>query len=354
LLRIVSLLVPKHFDSRVQAKIALPLDSSFFSPFMLSLPLEWISKHHGQPQLSVLTFHRVFPEQDSLFASEPCARRFPTWLKTWARWVRFLPLAEAVQRLRAGTLPARAACITFDDGYADNLEVAAPILSSLGIPATFFIATDFMDGGMMFNDRVIEAFRQHQGSHLDLTPLGLGIWPTATPKDRASAIDQVLIGKGVKYLPYAERERVTMSIAQCAGANLDPHPMMTEAQVKKLAAMGFEIGAHTQSHPILREIPDARARIEIEQSRARLKAITGQPIDVFAYPNGKPNEDYDLRHTKMVEAAGFIGAVATIPGAAAQGADYYQIPRFTPWHGESWKSAAQLMRNYRTPIAALR
>jgi peptidoglycan/xylan/chitin deacetylase (PgdA/CDA1 family) len=302
-------------------------------------------------RLSILTFHRVFEREDRLFPTEPHAGNFARWLQTWSAWFNFLPLTDAVRRLTQGTLPERAACITFDDGYVDNLEIAAPILKRVGIPATFFVATDFLDGGMMFNDRVIEAFRQVKGDALDLTRLGMGVWPTVDARSRAQGVDGVL--KQVKYRAYDEREAITQAIADCAGATLAPHPMMSEEQVRVLADEGFEIGAHTCSHPILLQIPDDRARREMHESRARLQAVTGQTIDMFAYPNGKPDEDYGFRHTLMAKEAGFIGAVATIPGAAKHGADLFQIPRFTPWQGASWKSAAQFWQNYAQPIRAL-
>ena len=93
----------------------------------------------------------------------------------WIRsWFNVLPLALAVERLRQGDLPARALAITFDDGYADNAEVAAPILERLGLPATFFVTTGFLQGGCMWNDRVIEALRNCAADELDLSELGLG------------------------------------------------------------------------------------------------------------------------------------------------------------------------------------
>jgi peptidoglycan/xylan/chitin deacetylase (PgdA/CDA1 family) len=302
--------------------------------------------------LTVITFHRALNEADPLLIDEPDGQALRIQLSQWGKWFRFQALSEAVHDLRSGTLKRSVACVTFDDGYADNLEVAAPVLASLGIPATFFVATKFSDGGMMFNDRVIGAVRAARGDVMDATEMGLGCWPISSLAEKRAAINGIL--SKVKYLPYEERERVTNALPLLAGAKLDPHPMMTREQVNRLASKGFEIGAHTISHPILREIPDDQARFEITEGRRQLQELTGQKVEMFAYPNGRPGEDYDLRHVQMVKDAGFIGAVSTIPGAASKDDDLYQIPRFTPWHGASWKSGVQFLRNYRTPIRALK
>ena len=162
-------------------------------------------------RLTVLIFHRVLAEPDSLFPGEPDAVRFETqmrWLKTW---FNVLPLAEAVERLRTGSLPARAAAITFDDGYADNCTVALPILRRVGLPATFFIATGYLDGGRMWNDTVIDVMRRAEGPDLDLIPLKLGRYPVGTLEDRRHSLGQ-LLGK-LKYLEPGVREGLANDVA---------------------------------------------------------------------------------------------------------------------------------------------
>jgi peptidoglycan/xylan/chitin deacetylase (PgdA/CDA1 family) len=303
-------------------------------------------------KLTVLTFHRVLDEPDRLQPGEPSAVQFEQWIAKWAQWLHFLPLSEAVNAIRLGTLPKRCACITFDDGYANNLEIAAPILRQLGLPATFFIATGFSIGGTMFNDKLTSVFRSARGSELDLSAFELGRWPIDSAQTRRDSLRAVILR--VKHLKYAQREALVNAIVLRLGSALEAHPMMTVEQIKNLSHMGFEIGAHTVSHPILRELTDIDAEREIRTSRQELQALTGQKVEMFAYPNGRPGEDYDLRHAKMVRDAGFIGAVSTIPGAASQADDLYQIPRFTPWHGTSWKSGVQFLRNFHTPIRALK
>ncbi len=112
------------------------------------------------------------------------------------RWVQrhfnVIPLDEAIARLQSRTLPARSLAITFDDGYADNQQIAAPILRKLGLPATFFIATGYLDGGRMFNDSIIAALRDCKRASLDLTELGLGIHSLESLEQRRSAISALL------------------------------------------------------------------------------------------------------------------------------------------------------------------
>src|SRR4029453_9293701 len=122
-----------------------------------------------------------------------------------------LPLAEAVERLYAGTLPPRAACITFDDGYRNNLTVAAPILRARGLPATVFVSTGYIGNGRMFNDTVIESVRR-AGTELDLSDLGLGRYDFADDRARLRAIDQILTH--VKYMEFSERSEKAAALAQ--------------------------------------------------------------------------------------------------------------------------------------------
>lgn len=296
-------------------------------------------------RLSVLIFHRVHAEADPLFPGEAHARSFDRQLGWLKRWFNVLPLAEAVTGLRDGTLPARPAAITFDDGYADNRTVALPILQRHGLTATFFIASGFLDGGRMWNDTLIEALRRCPGPRLDLTPLGLDAHSVSSIEERRTAI-QTLIPR-LKYLEPAERLRQVERIAECAGAELPDDLMMTSAQVRELARAGMTIGAHTINHPILARLKDDEALQEMREGRRQLEAIIGAPVRLFAYPNGKPDEDYTAAHARMAREAGFEAALSTAWGAASPGCDLYQIPRFTPWDRSAWRYGLRLADNLR-------
>jgi len=296
---------------------------------MLKPLFQLASPAGARARLSVLIFHRVLPEPDPLFPDEMDARRFDElcgWLKNW---FNVLPLDQAAAQLKAGTLPARAACITFDDGYADNCHVAMPILQRHSLTATFFIATGFLDGGRMWNDTIIETVRRRA----DLS----------TNADREAAITTLI--NQIKYLPVAERVATTEALAQKAQVQLPTNLMMTSADVKAMRQAGMQIGAHTVSHPILARLSRAEAAKEIGDSKRYLEELLGERISLFAYPNGKPGEDYSPESVDVVRSLGFDAAVSTQWGASRCGDDVLQIKRFTPWDKTRWRFGVRLLRN---------
>lgn len=297
----------------------------------------------SRDRLSVLIYHRVPEAPDELLPGEPHAAEFERTM-LWVKSVfNVISLAEGVEGIKTGKLPARALSITFDDGYANNATIAAPILKRLGLHATFFIATGFLDGGRMFNDTVIEAVRGFRGSTLVLEDIGLGQHPTRTLDERRQAIEAIL--QGIKYRPEAERGELAERVAAVAGVTPPSDLMMTSGQAAGLARDGFALGGHTVTHPILAQIGSDTARDEIAQGRAKLEGLADREIRLFAYPNGKPTRDYGKASMRLVRELGFEGAVSTSKGAARTGSDPLQIPRFTPWDTRPSRFAAQIATN---------
>jgi peptidoglycan/xylan/chitin deacetylase (PgdA/CDA1 family) len=282
------------------------------------------------PGLSVLIFHRVLPQPDPIFPGEMDAQRFDTLMALLSRSFNVLTVGDAAAKLRAGGLPPRALAITFDDGYADNEAIALPILQRHGLKASFFVATGFLDGGRMWNDTVIEAVRAAKASTLDLSPLGMSPVNISSADQRRAAIE-LLLSK-IKYLSLQDREDWLQRLQVIAGSPGLPNDLMMRSdQVQNLHRAGMEIGGHTVNHPILRVLPDSEARSEIQEGKQTLESLIGAPVDVFAYPNGKPDKDYDQRHRDMVRQLGFKCAVTTAPGVVTADSPNFELPRFTPW-----------------------
>lgn len=299
------------------------------------------------PTLSILIYHRVLTAPDQMRPEEITAAEFDWHMQTLSRYFRVLPLSEAVRLLDSSGLPPRAACITFDDGYADNVTVALPILRKYGLPATVFVATGFLDGGLMWNDSIIESLRSYDGERLDLSSLGLGVYATdELTRRRASAMEII---RSCKYLPLPRRDEVVAELAVRA-RQLPRDLMMSTEQLRGLPEQGIEIGGHTVSHPILTQLPPAEARQQIEDGRAGLAEILGQPPTLFAYPNGRRDIDYTREHIDMVRAAGFQAAVITNRGVAGPGSDPYQLPRFTPWDRTKLRFLYRMAWNARNVI----
>jgi peptidoglycan/xylan/chitin deacetylase (PgdA/CDA1 family) len=288
-----------------------------------------LSPAGGRARLFIFLFHRVLARPDAHLPTEPDAERFDAIVSFIARNFRVLPLSEAVQRLGQGTLPAATACITFDDGYADNYTVAAPILRRHGVSAAFFIASGYADGRRMWNDSVIEAARRAPAGELDWTEFGLGRHPLADAASRVTAYEKALAA--LKYRDAAARRDIAGELARRAGLPERDATMMTPAQVRQLREMGMDIGGHTVTHPILSRLNDADAAAEIADNRAQLAEWVGEPPRTFAYPNGRPGRDYTARDVELVRRSGYAGALTTMRGVGRMHGDPYQLPRFTPW-----------------------
>jgi len=294
-------------------------------------------------RLTILIFHRVRPATDSIFEDEPDAQSFEQIMRWVKEWFNVLALPEAAERLQRGTLPARALAITFDDGYADNEAVALPILRHLGLPATFFVATGFIGGGVMWNDAIVDAVRECRGEVLDLSELGLGIHALSSAKRRRAAIDAILAK--TMHLPPERRNECVSAIVEKSGVRIDGGHMMSAAQIRNLFKEGMTIGAHTVSHPILARLNAADALKEIADSKAQLEEIIGERVDVFAYPSGRPGRDYTAEHSALVLRCGFRTAVSTAWGVATVESDPLQLPRFTPWDRSRWRFGLRLVQN---------
>jgi len=281
-----------------------------------------------ESRLSILIYHRVLDRFDYLRPDEPVREDFLWHMSLLSRYMNPLSLPEALLRLSEDRLPGRAVCVTFDDGYADNLHCALPVLERCNIPATIFVATDFVDGENMWNDRIVETLRYLRSDSLDLRSLGLSVYLTATKEQRYNCSMTLL--SEIKYKPLKEREHLVSSIESLAQHKRETL-MLSESNLRTLHARGVNIGAHTQSHPILSELSPEDSYHEIAGSKQWLETSLQCPVEHFAYPNGRLHDDYTDKQVKQVKQIGFKSALTTEYGAVVKNSDLFQLPRFTPW-----------------------
>lgn len=299
-------------------------------------------------RLTILFYHRVLPQPDPLRPGESHAALFDRQMALLARCFRPMALGDAIAALREDRLPPRACCVTFDDGYADNLTVALPILQRYAIPASVFVATDYLDGGRMFNDAIIDCIGAVRAPQLDLRPLDLGLLTLGSVEERRAAVASIL--RVIRYLPPRERDERVRAIVSAAGiAPLSRDLMLTTPQLRQLAHAGIDIGGHTMSHAMLTTLTDEEAASEIGGGKRVLEELLDRPVRHFAYPNGVPQRDYHRGHAELVKRLGFDLALSTARGvAAAERLDAFQLPRYAPWGQSTLALSARLARNARS------
>lgn len=302
-----------------------------------------LSPPGGRGRLAVFCFHQVLDALDPLRRGEPDTVLFERDADVIASVFNVLSLPDAIERMQAGTLPAKAASITFDDGYANNYSNAAPILESRGLTATFFITGGAIENGIMWNDLVIESVARRK-SDFDTAAIAAldGDEIQELPDDRKV---RTILDK-LKYLPLDQRLDAATALYEANVGGEPPRLMMRPEQIADLAARRFDIGAHTINHPILKQLSPDESRKEIEHSRDWVAAVTGRVPESFAYPNGRPGVDFDDRTCKQVAHAGYSLAVSTEWGVASRKDDRFGVPRVGPWWRQGYSLASGFAKIY--------
>lgn len=241
-----------------------------------------------------------------------------------------LSLAELVACHRKGSrFPRNAVVVTFDDGYANNLFRACPILSRLGIPATYFITTGFVDGTTSLWTDIVDRSVIEQGSlsgaaqSIDKRPDYLAPEP--------SALSLKDFKQRLKRMPVPQRSSLLRLMASDRGYTGDAKDALeplTWDQVRQLSATpGMAVAPHTVTHPVLSQVSAETGRREIADSLARLAEQGAHPAAFFAYPYGG-GEDYSERYMRIVEELTFDCAVAAHPALVSGSEPLFALPRY--------------------------
>ena len=267
----------------------------------------------------ILTFHRVRPWAGGGFAPNRLLEVTPEFLEATLRVLRregfeIVPLDEAPARLRRRE-PKPFAVLTFDDGYRDNLEHAAPVLERHEAPWTLFVTTDFADGrGRLWWIELEQAIARLARVRLEHADGALEL-PARTAAEKTVAFDAVY-----RRLRAGPEEVLRAAVAVLLDeAGLHSAALCSELCLSwsELAALarrpGLTIGAHTLTHPILAKHDEATARREIGEGRRIVAERLGVPVHHFAYPIGDTSSA-GPREFRLAAEAGYTTAVTTRPG----------------------------------------
>lgn len=306
----------------------------------------------------ILMYHRVARPAYDPWELAVAPERFSDQMRMLAQARTPLALTEFVDRLEAGTLPTNAVAITFDDGYRDNLFVAAPILASEGIPATIFITTGSISSTRAFWwDELAELILARTaaadcevaiGIHrarVTLPPIERDVGHTDTwrgsdpPRSERQRL-YLSIWRQLRTLDDAARTAAMSSLRSALGsARVDPADCaMSADEIARLTSDDtISIGAHTVTHPSLPTLPDDAKRFEISTSLQTCARVAGAEIAGFAYPYG----DRDAATKNIVKDCGARWACSTRQAAVnTTHFDLFDLPRIQV---KDW-SGAQLAR----------
>lgn len=277
----------------------------------------------------IMSYHSV-PGADEAAWIDPSNAIAPEVFRKQMRFLaahrNVIAMSRLAEMLRNGESPRRGTVVlTFDDGYLDNLRVAAPILTSLRLPATFYLATGYVERTeSQWVDRLYAAFRTRTREALALEHrVVTGGWAL----DRQSAEAYRILCQGLIRASWSERHTVLADVEQQLRSSTTPMRLtLSWDDVRALLAQSpmVEIGGHTADHIDLTAHDDKRCADEVLRCANDIERETGHRPEHFSFPYSRLSP----QHRRMVEQAGFrsaIGGPAT--GLACAGTDLFALPR---------------------------
>jgi peptidoglycan/xylan/chitin deacetylase (PgdA/CDA1 family) len=309
----------------------------------------------------ILMYHRiaeVSPDPWSLCVSP---QHFGEHLEVLRKHAPLVQVRELANMLQAKSSSGSCTVITFDDGYADNLLNAKPLLERYDVPATVFISAGYLGHERGFWWDELEMLFLRPGILPDELHLSINgtshcwnlgeaahydentyrqhrNWRTfeTAPTSRQAVF--LSVWQLLQPLSKEERQPVLEKLWGWAGAEPDSRPPcrpLSLEEVVDLAGGGLvEVGSHTMTHPLLPEFPAAVQQDEIERSKACLENILGRPVISFAYPHGA----YTSETAALVRETGYLCACSTLPSAVERETDLFRLPRVgvQDWDGEEF------------------
>lgn len=289
--------------------------------------------------LTILTYHRVLPDSRCRDYHLPSLTMplsaFREQARYLARRFRIVTVGEGVRLLAAGAVDGPPlVSLTFDDGYADNAIIAAPVLAEFGILATFYVTTGLIGHKerLWFDDAAL------RWASLGEDRLRTALWKTIVhPTDDRQF--PTTIGQWMSYLKSLRTEERMRALDQLPAVKQavadDLDVLMTAEQLKDLARSGHEIGSHSVNHPLLPQLSEADLVTELMLSRQHIALWLNSAPAGFCYPNG----DHDERVVGAVKRAGYGYACTTQVGRNGAAQDPLRLlriemnPSRVSWNG---------------------
>ena len=283
--------------------------------------------HRGRGPIVVLVYHMIAATPSDPFGLAVSPELFEAHARMLAREFDVIPASA----IRNASARARVV-VTFDDGYVDNLEVAAPLLAAQGLPATFFVNTPRRSDREMWWNELTHALAAPVACDFLEIEVGRRV---AVDVRNETAREQAVINLAahLETMSIASVEAILSSVYRQLG--VEPHRcalhrVLKDHELVELQRLGaFEIGCHTPSHAALVALDDEEAAEEIAASRSHLTELFGTVPESFAYPFGSLGYTFTAGHAQMIQGAGFSQAFTTEHQDVARWFDPYLVPRIT-------------------------
>ncbi|WP_415059623.1 polysaccharide deacetylase family protein [Congregibacter sp.] len=219
---------------------------------------------------------------------------------------RVLSMPDFCTMHRSGNVDDRCALITFDDGYLDNYELAMPILASRGLSATFFVSPAMIEGELPWWDRL--AFWSKNSGRDQISIKGRTI---NLRGDSQQAIKQVLRAFKDDKSPVTEKLKIYEDLLQPQEVLPNTKLMMNWSQIADAHQLGFTIGSHTVSHPILAHLDSSEQKSELVRSKAIIEDKLNSEVNVVAFPVGGETS-FSRTTVELAKQSGYEFAFSSI------------------------------------------
>jgi peptidoglycan/xylan/chitin deacetylase (PgdA/CDA1 family) len=284
---------------------------------------------------AILMYHSVMPDPaaqgDSLGGIVHSEEQFRAQMDLLRRDYHPISLDDVVKKLKTGEpSPKHSVVVTFDDGYADNFEVAMPILNQLGIPATFYVTVDCVEQRRLpWPSRLRYAFRRTEFS-VWIDRRG-NSWPLQNfdSRERAylASCDECCQLSGQPQEEYVRRVEKQFGTAVSADSG---SLMMNYEQIRSLHRNGHIVGSHTMTHPNMAYIGEHDAKTELAESKQRLEQALQAPVGHFSYPCPAMTPHWSEQTVAQSRLVGYDSAVTTNGGVTRCGDNPLALKRIRP------------------------
>jgi len=264
-------------------------------------------------EVRILAYHRILdtgsekPFQFDRNLISASVDQFDQQIRYLSKHYQPITFGDLIETINGDKrLPRYPVIVSFDDGFEDNYRNAFPILKKYSVPATIFLATDYIGQPKTFwFDRVVYNLRGAE--NLDLSRFDGPVIKNFSAECEEN-IASVL--RFLKKIPESQRLEILDLIESAFGDDYpeqgfpESRPMSWD-QVREMTNAGIEFGSHTVSHPILSKIDDRQLESELVDSRRMIEEQTHQSCQVIAYPVGG-HDEYDQRTRKVAKKAGYL------------------------------------------------